>query len=163
MTTTGEGEPREDGLGRGGDNPPPTNRATGAQGDDNKNDESIGGLKTAALLCPQRGTAADNGRVGTPTRHISGTDGARPEHSTLACREYGRSRGMREKQAVKTSGVRGNDRDRDASGMAHKSPGVGDKEGPRRSHQGVGRGVELPQGTNTPGVTEFPRGDETPE
>ena len=88
MTTTGEGEPREDGLGRGGDNPPPTNRATGAQGHDKKNDESIGGQKTAALLCPQRGTAADNRRVGTPTRHIYGTDGARPKHSALARREY---------------------------------------------------------------------------
>ena len=28
-------------------------------------------------------------------------------------------------------------------------------------HQGVGGGVESPQGINTPGVEEFPRGDET--
>ena len=34
---------------------------------------------------------------------------------------------------------------------------------PRGSHQGVGRGVELPQGTDTPGVTELPQGDETQE
>ena len=75
-------------MGRGGDETPPTNRATGVQGDDNGNDESIGRPKTAALLCPQRGTAAENSRVGTPTRHISGTDGARPEHSALARRKY---------------------------------------------------------------------------
>ena len=36
-------------------------------------------------------------------------------------------------------------------------------ENPRGSHQGVGRGVELPQGNNTPGVTEFPRGMKPPE
>ena len=56
--------------------------------------------------------------------------------------------------------------------MAHKSSGVGDEEGgreasgvaenPRGYCQGVGGGVESPQGIDTPGVAEFTRGDETP-
>ena len=56
--------------------------------------------------------------------------------------------------------------------MAHKSPGVGEEEGgreasgvaetPQRSCQVVGGGVELPQGTNTPGVAELPQGDKNP-
>ena len=33
--------------------------------------------------------AVDNDIAGTPTRHTDSTDGARPEHGTLACREYG--------------------------------------------------------------------------
>ena len=43
----------------------------------------------APLPRPQWGTAADNGSSGTPTRHTSGTDVARPEHGALARREYG--------------------------------------------------------------------------
>ena len=56
--------------------------------------------------------------------------------------------------------------------VAHESPGVGDKEGglvasglaenPQWSRQGVDEGVELPQGNDTPGVTELSRGGETP-
>ena len=56
--------------------------------------------------------------------------------------------------------------------MAHKSLGVGDEERgsealrsgrkTQGSHQGVGGGVKLPQGIDTPGVTEFPWGDKTP-
>ena len=71
----------------------------------------------------------------------------------------------------KTSGVRGDDRGREASGVAHESPGVRGKEGvreasrgaetPRGSRQGVGGGVELPQGKDTAGVAELPQGGET--
>ena len=56
-----------------------------------------------------------------------------------------------------------------ASGVAHKSPGVGDEEGgreasgvaenPQTSRQGVGGGIESPQGNGTSGVTELPQGD----
>ena len=35
-------------------------------------------------------------------------------------------------------------------------------ENPRGYHQGVGGGVELPQGIGTPGVEALPWGDETP-
>ena len=72
----------------------------------------------------------------------------------------------------KTSGVRGDDVGRNASGVAHKSPGVGDEErvreasgvveNPWGSHHRVGRVVELPQGADTPGVAELPQGDKTP-
>ena len=41
-----------------------------------------------------------------------------------------------------------------------KASGVAEK--PQGSRQGVGGGVESPQGTNTPIVTELPQGDETP-
>ena len=47
------------------------------------------GRRTAPPPLPQRGLAADNGSAGTPTRHTSGTDVARPEHGALARREYG--------------------------------------------------------------------------
>ena len=56
--------------------------------------------------------------------------------------------------------------------MAHESPGVGDEEGgrkasgvaekPRGSRQGVGGGVELPQGADTPKVATVPQRDKTP-
>ena len=52
------------------------------------------------------------------------------------------------------SGVRDN-------GGGHKAYGVG--ENPREDLHGVGGGVKLPQGINTPGVEELPRGDKTPK
>ena len=97
--------------------------------------------------------------------------GARVPHGVRSAQRGGQG-GRQEKRAGETSGVRGNDGCREASGMANKSPGVGGEEGgnedsrvaksPRGSRQGVGRGVELPQGNDTPGVTELPRGDKTP-
>ena len=89
VTTTGKGIPREDGRGQGGDENPPTTRATGAQGNSDGEDESMGGLRMAAPLRPQRGTAADNGSAGNPTRYTAGTDSARPEHGALVRRKYG--------------------------------------------------------------------------
>ena len=66
----------------------------------------------------------------------------------------------------------GDDRVRKAFGGANDSSGVGDEEwgheasgvavNPLGSRQGVGGGVKLPQGTDTPGVAELPRGDKTP-
>ena len=66
----------------------------------------------------------------------------------------------------------GNIRGREASGVTHQSSGMGGEEGgceasevvenPRGSRQGVGGGIELPQGNNTPGVAELPWGDKTP-
>ena len=79
VTTAGEGEPRDDGRGRGGDNPPPTTRETRAQGAGGGNDERMSGPRTEA----------DDGSTGTPTRHNANTDGTRPEHGTLAHRENG--------------------------------------------------------------------------
>ena len=53
-----------------------------------------------------------------------------------------------------SSRVGGEEGGREASGVA---------ENPLGYRQGVEGGVELPQGTNTPGVEEFPRGTKTPE
>ena len=74
--------------------------------------------------------------------------------------------------AHESPGVGDKEGGREVSGVAHESPGVGDKEGgreasgvaenPRGSHHTVGGGVELPHGNITPGMTELPRGDETP-
>ena len=49
----------------------------------------MGSPRKVPPLFPQRGMSADDGSVGTPTRHTAGTDGARPEHAPLACRKYG--------------------------------------------------------------------------
>ena len=92
VTTMGEGEPREDGQGRGRNEIPPTTQANGAQGDGGDNNEWMGGPRTVAPLQPQRGTAADNGSTGTLRRHTAGTagtNGARPEHGALVRRNDG--------------------------------------------------------------------------
>ena len=47
--------------------------------------------------------------------------------------QRGRSGVRRENQAGETSGVWGNDRGYKSSGVAHKSPGVGDEEGCRKA------------------------------
>ena len=67
--------------------------------------------------------------------------------------------------------MRGDNRGREATGVAHESSGVEDEEGggkasgvaekPWGSRQGVGGGVESPQGTDTPRVAEFPRWNKT--
>ena len=49
----------------------------------------MGGPRTAAPPRPQRVTAEYNGSAGTPTRHTSGTDGARTKHVALPHRKYG--------------------------------------------------------------------------
>ena len=87
VTTAGEGKPMEDRQGWGGEPPPPTVRSTRSQGDCGSKDEWMGGQRTGKPLHPQRGTAADNGSIGTPTRRTAGTDGAKPKHSALARRE----------------------------------------------------------------------------
>ena len=46
------------------------------------------GARTTGPPLPQRGTVADNGSAGTPTRHTPSTNGARREHGALARREY---------------------------------------------------------------------------
>ena len=61
---------------------------------------------------------------------------------------------------------------REAYGVASEPSRVGGNEGSREAYrvaenpngdrQGVGGGVELPQGINTPGVGALPQGDETP-
>ena len=61
----------------------------------------------------------------------------------------------------------------EASGVAHKSSGVGDEEGGREAsvvaenpgeyRQGVGGGVEFLQGIDTAKVAELPRGTKAPE
>ena len=69
--------------------PPITTRATGAQGDGGGKDKLTEGPRTVLPQCPHRGTTADNGSSGTPMRHTASTNGARPKHIALACREYG--------------------------------------------------------------------------
>ena len=86
--------------------------------------------------------------------------------------QRGRVAGQRENSASKSSGVRGNDGGYEASGVAHNYSVVEDEEGgrkafgveenPQGSCQGLGGGVESPQGTDTPVVADLPRGDETP-
>ena len=57
--------------------------------------------------------------------------------------------------------MRGDDGGREASGVAHESPRVGDKEGAREA-SGV---AENPQGylQGMGGVVEFPQSNNTPE
>ena len=74
--------------------------------------------------------------------------------------------------AGESSGVGGEEGGREPYGVAGESSGVGGEEGGRKAYrvaenlggerQGVQGGVKLPQGIDTPGVTELPRGDETP-
>ena len=71
-----------------------------------------------------------------------------------------------------TSGVRGDNRGREASGVAHESPRVGDDEEgheasrvaekPWGSRHGLSGGFKSPQDANTPGVTKLTRGDKIP-
>ena len=124
---------REDGQGRGGNEPPPTTRATGTQGAGDRANESIGGLRTAAQPRPHQGMATDNGSARTPTRHTTGADGARPEHVKLVRREYG---------LLVPTGTR--------------------SIWTTRGDLGSG-GFESLQGTNTPGVAELPREDKIPK
>ena len=65
-------------------------------------------------------------------------------------RNNGKWRGF---PASEYSGVGGSEGGREPSGVAENLGG---------DRQGVGGGVELPRGINTPGVEELPRGDETP-
>ena len=108
---------------------------------------------------------AGRGNIGKAPFAAANKSGAWGRHGARPV-QRGRYGGKQENQAGETSGVRGEDEGCEASRLAHESPGVGDEEGsretsggaenPRGSHQGVGGGVELPQGTNTPGVTEVP-------
>ena len=114
---------------------------------------------------------ADRGDTGKASFAAADKAGAWGRHGARPANR-GRSGGQRENQEGESSGLRGDDGVREASGVAHESPGVGDEEGVRESsivvkntrgsRQGVGGGVELPQGTDTPGVAEVPRGDKTP-
>ena len=63
VTTAGGSKPRENGRGQGGDETPPTNRATGAQGNSGGDDGPMGRLRTAEPPCPQRDTAVDDGSM----------------------------------------------------------------------------------------------------
>ena len=60
-TPEGDGVPGEDGQGRGGGGPPPTNQETEANRDSGGNEEMTSGPGTAALTSPHRGTAAGIG------------------------------------------------------------------------------------------------------
>ena len=84
----------------------------------------------------------------------------------------GHNRGQWEKLRSEPLGVQGNKGGRKASGVDLEYHGVGEGEGvfegsgvaekPGEGHHRVGRGVELPQGADTPRVVEAPRGDKTP-
>ena len=82
-------------------------------------------------------------------------NGGRQEFERTEPSRMGGNYGGREASGLdpKTHRVRGKEEGREASGVA-ENPGGG--------RHGVGRGVELPQGADTPGVAEGPRGDETP-
>ena len=60
--------------------------------------------------------------------------------------------GQRENLSGESSGVGSSEGGREASGVAENSGG---------EIQGVGGGVDLPRGINTPGVEEVPWGDKT--
>ena len=77
VTTAREVAPRVDGPEQGGDENPPTTRATRAQGDGGSDKKSMGGMRKAAPLRPHWGTEANDGSTGTLSRHTSGTDGTR--------------------------------------------------------------------------------------
>ena len=69
-------------------------------------------------------------------------------------REWERVAGWRENPAGEYSGVGDGEGGSKASRVT---------ENPGGDRQGVGGGVELPRGTDTPGVEELPRGIKPPE
>ena len=89
VKTAGEGEPREDGRGRGGDNPLPITRETEARGAGGGNDKRMGRSRMAVPPRPQRGMAVVGESAGTLTRNTAGTDGTRTEHGALVRRKSG--------------------------------------------------------------------------
>ena len=126
-------------------------------------ESGAGGLQGGA-----RAVWSDTGKAPSAAANEEGARG-RHEARTGQGEKNG---GRRENTGGKTSGVRGDDMGHEASGVAHESPGVGEEEGVREAsgvaenpvggRHGVGGGVELTQGTNTPRVAGGTRGDKTP-
>ena len=117
------------------------------------------------------GAAVSGGDTGNSTSAAAYEAGAGGRHGArTTARE--RVAGWRENMAGKYYGVGGGGEICEASGVASKTYGVrgdgggrkayGVAENPGGDRQGVGGGVESPQGINTPGVDALPRGDETP-
>ena len=117
------------------------------------------------------GAAAGMGDTGQATSAAANKAGAGGRHGEkTATRERVASR--RENLAGNSYGVGGVGEGREAYGVATEPSQVrGDRggreaygvmENPGGDHQGVGGGVESPQGINTPGVDALPQGDETP-
>ena len=89
MPTEGEGVPREDGPGRGGDETPPIAQAVEAREASGSDEGMPRGPMTSAPPSPQQGTAADKYSVGTLHRHPDGAGNASPENGMQLCRKYG--------------------------------------------------------------------------
>ena len=139
VTPEGDRVPGAEGRGRGGGRTSPTNRDTKASRDSSSGEEMAIGTGPAVPQRPQRGIT--EGRcIGAGGCHEAEKRG----------RERVASR--RENPAGESSGVGIRERGPEASGVA---------ENPGRDRQGVGGGVKLPRGINTPGVEELPRGDKT--
>ena len=99
------------------------------------------------------GTAAGRGNTWVVTYKAADEAGAGGRHRERPG-ERERVSGRQENSAGESSEVGNRERGREASGVAENSGG---------DREGVGGGVELPRGIGTPGVEEFPLGDETSE
>ena len=145
--------------------------AEGAGWDSKQRTATAGGTQESGADGRSGDTMSGRGDTGKASSTVTdkagagGHHGARPE-------QRGRFAGWRENPAGESSGVRGDNGGRKASGVAHEYSGLGEKEGGCEAsgvvenqqgyRQGVGGGGESPQGTSTSGVAELPRGDETP-
>ena len=89
VTTTSKDEPGEDRRGQGGYKTTPPPKQPGRKEPVAAPTSGWAGQGRQAPPRPQRGMAAENGSVGTLTRHSSVTNGIRPENGALACRKYG--------------------------------------------------------------------------
>ena len=87
-TTATESGLKVDGRGRGGDEKPPTARATRMQEADGSEGNSMGGLRTAGPPGTQQDTAADDGSAGLLQRQSDGADSARSKNAMRPRRKY---------------------------------------------------------------------------
>ena len=117
------------------------------------------------------GAAAGGGDTSKATYAAADEEGSGGCHGEkTVARE--RVSGRRENPSCKSYGVGGGGEGHEAYGVATETSGVredgegreayGVAENPGGDRQGVGGGVESPQGIDTPGVDALPRGDETP-
>ena len=80
VATKGEGVPREDGRGRGGDGTPPPTRSTEETKAGGGNEDMAHGPRTAVAPLPQRETAPDKDSAGPQLRQSDGANGARTKN-----------------------------------------------------------------------------------
>ena len=115
--------------------------------------------------------AAGGGDTGDATSAAADEAGAESHHGARAASRE-RVTGRQENTAGDTYGVGGGGEDRKAYRVASEPSGVGGDggvreaygvaENPRGDRQGLGVGVQLPQGIDTPEVDALTRGDKIP-